>query len=62
MSETLVLHQEYKRRNNCTKCDNSTTEQLAIFICISRVNINTADSLYNIIIRDPKLNKIRIKN
>ena len=53
---------EYKRRNNCTKCDNSTTEQLAIFICISRVNINTADNLYNRIIRDPKLNKIRIKN
>jgi hypothetical protein len=42
-SKTPIIRQEYKRHNNCTKCNNNTIEQLVIIMCVSRVNINTAD-------------------
>ena len=41
--KTPIIHQEYKRHNSCSECNNSTTEQLVISICVNRVNIDTAD-------------------
>jgi recombinational DNA repair protein RecR len=40
-SKTPIICQEYKRHNNCTKCNNNAREKLEIII--SRVNINTSD-------------------
>jgi hypothetical protein len=42
-TKTPIIYPEYKRDKNCTKCNNSTTEQLVIIICVNRVNISTAD-------------------
>ena len=41
--KTFIIHKEYRTHNNCTKCNNNTTEQFVIIIYISTVNINTAD-------------------
>jgi len=47
-----IIHQEYNRHNNCTKCNHNATEQLMTIICISRVNNNKGDDFYNKIKHD----------
>lgn len=51
-SKAPIIHQEYNRHNNCTKCNHKATEQLVTIICTSRVNNNKGDDFYDKIKHD----------